>query len=74
MIVCVCNAITERDIDEAVADGATSMQALQDSLRVSSQCGSCSGCAEACLERALSERSPSRALLPLVATTEPLPA
>lgn len=60
MIVCICNAITERDIDEAIAAGATSATALREQLAVSSQCGSCKDCVEACLDRALSSQLTSR--------------
>ncbi len=77
MIVCVCNAISERDIDEAVDNGVTSMEALRHTLRVSTQCGSCSGCAEACLDRALSSRPQvsCNSLLPLAASqSDPIPA
>lgn len=74
MIVCVCNAITEHDIDEAVDNGATSMDALRNTLRISTQCGSCSGCAEACLERALVERPRAGCKgLPALLDTRPEP-
>jgi bacterioferritin-associated ferredoxin len=59
MIVCICNAVSERDIDTAVANGATSIQALQEQLAISTQCGSCGDCAAACLERALSRQLPA---------------
>lgn len=59
MIVCICNAVTERDIDIAVAEGATSIQALREQLAVTSQCGSCGDCAQACLDRALSRQLPA---------------
>lgn len=74
MIVCICNAISERDIDEAVENGATTMAALRAALRISSQCGNCSGCAEACLERALDGRHRTEPCSTLsgVATTQAL--
>ncbi len=52
MIVCVCNAVSERDIDDAVADGAHNLESLQSLLPVANQCGSCKCCAEACVESA----------------------
>ena len=52
MIVCICNAVSERDIDEAVADGAHNLESLQSLLPVANQCGSCRCCAEACVESA----------------------
>ncbi|MEE4277474.1 MAG: bacterioferritin-associated ferredoxin [Halieaceae bacterium] len=41
MYVCICNGITDRQIREAVASGATSLEELHDTLGVASQCGSC---------------------------------
>ena len=42
MFVCICNGVTDKQIREAVADGAVSLQDLHDQLGVASQCGSCS--------------------------------
>lgn len=42
MFVCICNAITDRDIKESVAAGATTMRDLQDRLGVATCCGCCS--------------------------------
>lgn len=41
MYVCICNAITDSDIREAVDDGARDLWALQSALGVASGCGSC---------------------------------
>ncbi|WOJ91991.1 bacterioferritin-associated ferredoxin [Congregibacter variabilis] len=41
MYVCICNGITDKQIKNAVAEGATSLQLLRDELGVGSQCGSC---------------------------------
>ena len=41
MYICVCNAITEDDIKQAVDDGASSFGCLQQSLGVSTCCGQC---------------------------------
>ncbi len=41
MYVCICNAITDKDIRRAAASGADSLYALQDRLGVASCCGSC---------------------------------
>ena len=41
MYVCICNGVTDRQIREAVASGATSLEDLHDRLGVASQCGSC---------------------------------
>ena len=53
MYVCICQKVTERDIHEAVAQGAYRMRDLRKQLGVSSQCGKCAGCAKAvCRKRA----------------------
>ncbi|MGH8274968.1 MAG: (2Fe-2S)-binding protein [Gammaproteobacteria bacterium] len=41
MYVCICNGVTERHIRAAVAEGATSFEALQERLEVSTCCGCC---------------------------------
>lgn len=56
MIVCVCNAVTERDIDDAVAEGACNLESLQGLLPIANQCGSCKCCAEACVEASVDRR------------------
>lgn len=41
MYVCICNAITDRQIKETVDSGATSLTDLKDRLGVASCCGCC---------------------------------
>lgn len=41
MYICVCNAITDKDIRSAVAGGCRTMRELREELGVASQCGSC---------------------------------
>ena len=41
MFVCVCNAISDRQIQETVAAGATSLTDLQNTLGVATSCGCC---------------------------------
>lgn len=41
MFICVCNAITERQVQGAVAQGASSLADLQGQLGVASCCGCC---------------------------------
>lgn len=45
MYVCICSAVTERQVREAVQDGIHSLRALRDHLGVASECGKCAGCA-----------------------------
>jgi len=41
MFICICNAITERQVQAAVAEGATTIADLQIDLGVSTCCGRC---------------------------------
>lgn len=41
MYICICNAITDSQIKEAVANGATSLADLQFDLGVAINCGRC---------------------------------
>ncbi len=41
MYICVCNAITDKDIRRAAEAGATDLWALQSELGVATGCGSC---------------------------------
>jgi bacterioferritin-associated ferredoxin len=52
MYVCICQQVTDSDIHQAVAQGASRMRDLREQLGVSSQCGKCAGCAKAVLQKA----------------------
>lgn len=41
MYVCICQGVTDREIEEAMTRGARSLTQLQESLQVASCCGSC---------------------------------
>ncbi len=41
MFVCVCNAVSDRQIQETVAAGANSLSDLQATLGVATCCGCC---------------------------------
>lgn len=45
MIVCVCNRVSDRDIDRAVREGTQVFEQLQDETRVATCCGRCRDCA-----------------------------
>ena len=45
MIVCVCRRVSDRQIRQAAADGAHSLECLQIYLGVATQCGRCADCA-----------------------------
>lgn len=61
MYVCLCKAVTDRQIREAVAQGATRMRDLRVALGVASCCGRCAGCAREILREARAAASPPRA-------------
>lgn len=54
MYVCVCKGITDSQIREAVADGATSLRGVRSRLGVASQCGNCARCAKDVIDECLS--------------------
>ncbi len=45
MYICVCRAVTDKQIRQAVAEGASNLRALRAQLGVASQCGKCAQCA-----------------------------
>jgi bacterioferritin-associated ferredoxin len=51
MYVCVCNAVTERQVNAAINNGATTIKDLNRQLGVGAQCGACVGCAKECLNK-----------------------
>ncbi len=53
MFVCICNAVTDKQIKEEVAQGATTMRDLSQKLAVGNQCGKCCCCAKKVLNQAL---------------------
>lgn len=57
MYVCVCNAVTDGQIREAVCNGACTLRQLHAALGVASRCGRCAECARDVLEEALKQRS-----------------
>jgi bacterioferritin-associated ferredoxin len=45
MYVCVCQAVTERQVREAAQRGVNSVKALKEGLGVAAQCAKCARCA-----------------------------
>lgn len=65
MYICICNAVSDRHIKNAVDDGARSVEDLHRLLSVGSQCGNCKECAKQFLNEALThQRSGSLTLCP----------
>jgi bacterioferritin-associated ferredoxin len=50
MYVCVCLAVTEAEVDAAIADGATTREAVTKVCRAGGDCGACHGMIEAKIE------------------------
>jgi bacterioferritin-associated ferredoxin len=53
MYVCICNAVTDSQIREAVCEGVCSLKQLCASLGVASRCGRCAAYAREVLHDAL---------------------
>ena len=60
MYVCICQAITESEIESAIGDGARTVDQLCDRLAAASCCGACTDVLADCLDRfaAGSQRDP----------------
>lgn len=50
MYVCVCQAVREAEVRQAVAAGARDVEALAEALGVCTGCGSCRGLVEALID------------------------
>ena len=57
MIVCVCNAVSDREIRRVVAEGARSFDDVQRLLGVATCCGRCEVCARAVVDDALARQA-----------------
>lgn len=53
MYVCVCNAVTESQVMDAIHGGACSVDDLRRKLKVSNCCGSCEPAVAECLNKTL---------------------
>ena len=41
MYVCVCKAVTEKDLQKAINEGARTVRELKEKLKVTESCGTC---------------------------------
>lgn len=60
MYICVCKGVTERDIHEAVQQGAERMRDLRICLGVTGQCGLCACHAKRALDKVLNQEFPNQ--------------
>ena len=64
MYICLCKAVTDHDIEAAVAAGASSLEQVQQELGVSTGCGSCSSAAALVVAQALTNNRSNNSLNP----------
>ncbi|MCC2638645.1 MAG: BFD-like (2Fe-2S)-binding protein [Moraxellaceae bacterium] len=57
MYVCICKAVTDGQIREAVSEGCCSMRELRQCLGVATQCGRCAPEARQVLDAALAHEA-----------------
>ncbi len=67
MYVCVCKAVTDRQIFQAAQDGARNLRDLRRELGVTEDCGRCASCARECLKEAQACAKGRESCLPLAA-------
>ena len=63
MIVCICNAISDSQIEDAVDQGHASLEAVRDELGVANTCGTCACEAERVVQAKLKSSLASQAHL-----------
>lgn len=56
MYICICNAVTDLDINQAVENGADHVRQLEARLGAGTNCGTCICELERCLDTALASR------------------
>lgn len=64
MYICICNAVTDRDIRQCAQLGACSLRDLRNELGVASNCGKCKQAAKAILRETRSDSSAGAGLQP----------
>ena len=64
MYVCICKAVTEKQIRRAAAKGVDNLYELRETLGVAAGCGSCADMAESILDEVNAPRSTPRLYVP----------
>lgn len=44
MYICICRQVTDKQIESAIQTGANTIEAIQNTLGASSECGNCMDC------------------------------
>ncbi|HLF67665.1 MAG TPA: (2Fe-2S)-binding protein [Gammaproteobacteria bacterium] len=60
MYVCICNAITDGEIRQAVCQGSNCLNSLQKKLPVGTECGTCCCLAKQVINETLDELETAR--------------
>lgn len=68
MFVCVCSAVSDSQIENAIDEGITSFEAMQDELGVAKTCGTCSCDVKALLQKKLNKTLAARNSLAAIIT------
>ena len=66
MYVCVCNAVTDSDIRDAVDNGVCTIRQLRQKTGCTSTCGCCKDLACEILQQAMADTRESRVELPVM--------
>jgi len=76
MYICVCHAVTDAHIEQAVRDGAATLRELYTRLGVATRCGVCAPAARDCLRDALAAAQAEASALgcPSPLPAQPVPA
>jgi bacterioferritin-associated ferredoxin len=56
MYVCLCNAVTDKEIAQAVSDGAHNLSSVQNTTGAATGCGSCQRTTEIIIDQCLAEK------------------
>jgi bacterioferritin-associated ferredoxin len=68
MFVCLCHAVTERDVQEAIEAGAATVEEVGYCTRAGTCCGSCVPVVAGMLDRAAAKETPRPARLRVLTT------
>ncbi|HTO95901.1 MAG TPA: (2Fe-2S)-binding protein [Myxococcales bacterium] len=58
MVLCICQSVTEREVDAAIRDGARSLADVSRACGAGSDCGCCQGVIEQRLSRSCGNNCP----------------